>query len=105
MADHDGYRQTCKMDDITALRAECEKLRAENAYLRSLLAPAEAGPNASQRRPPPTTALTAAAPNSPDSGAPVTSDSPVAAKLALFRTLFRGRDDVYAVRWQSKAGR
>ena len=36
---------------------------------------------------------------------PVTSSSPVAAKLALFRKLFRGRDDVFALRWQSKLGR
>ena len=35
----------------------------------------------------------------------MTSESPVAAKLALFRSLFRGREDVFAVRWQSKAGR
>ncbi len=35
----------------------------------------------------------------------VTRDSPEAAKIALFRALFRGREDVFAVRWQSKAGR
>ena len=34
-------------------------------------------------------------------GATVTKDSPVAAKLALFRRLFRGREDVYARRWES----
>ena len=27
------------------------------------------------------------------------------AKIALFRRLFQGREDVYAVRWESKAGR
>jgi len=38
-------------------------------------------------------------------GTAVTSGSSEAAKLGLFRALFRGRDDVFAVRWQSKAGR
>jgi superfamily II DNA or RNA helicase len=32
---------------------------------------------------------------------PVTKDSPTAEKLALFRRLFRGRDDVYPRRWES----
>ena len=35
----------------------------------------------------------------------VTSSSSVAAKLALFGKLFRGRDDVFALRWQSKGGK
>ncbi|MBM3147464.1 MAG: DEAD/DEAH box helicase family protein, partial [Actinobacteria bacterium] len=39
------------------------------------------------------------------SDAAVTSDSPESAKLALFRRLFHGRQDVHAVRWQGKAGR
>lgn len=35
----------------------------------------------------------------------VTQDSPTADKVALFRALFRGRDDIYPVRWESKNGR
>jgi len=93
-----------EMDDLTALRAEREQLRAENAHLRSLLGLSETEPSPATLASP-SAALAAAAPNSPDPGAPVASDSPVAAKLALFRTLFRGREDVYAVRWESKAGR
>ena len=93
-----------EMDDLTALRAECEQLRAENAHLRSRLGLTETAPSPAKLASPPA-AIAAAAPNSPDSRAPVTSDSPVAAKLALFRSLFRGREDVYAVRWQSKASR
>ncbi|WP_407919190.1 TOTE conflict system archaeo-eukaryotic primase domain-containing protein [Deferrisoma camini] len=38
-------------------------------------------------------------------GAPVHRLSPAAEKVALFRSLFRGRDDVYALRWESKKGR
>jgi len=93
-----------EMDDLTALRAEREQLRAENAHLRSLLGLTDTAPSPAKIASPPAT-IAAAAPNSPDPGAPVTADSPVAAKLALFRSLFRGRDDVYAVRWQNRAGR
>ena len=39
-------------------------------------------------------------------GSTVTNDSPLSEKLALFRRLFHGRDDVYARRWESaKTGR
>ena len=34
---------------------------------------------------------------------PVTRLSPVADKIALFRALFRGRDDVYARRFESRS--
>ena len=94
-----------EMDRLTALRSECERLRAENAHLRSLLELTEAEPPSATIPSPPAAALTATPPNHPDTSAPLTSDSPVAAKIARFRTLFRGRDDVYAERWQSKAGR
>ena len=82
------------------LCAPSGELRAENA--ESLLGLTKISPAKLATTP---AALAAAAPSSPDSGALVTSDSPVAAKIALFRTLFRGREDVFAVRWQSKAGR
>lgn len=36
---------------------------------------------------------------------PVTNDSSPDAKIALFRSLFRGRDDVYPVRWEGKNGK
>lgn len=39
------------------------------------------------------------------SSAAVTNESPVDAKIALFRSLFRGRDDVYPVRWEGKNGK
>ena len=91
-------------NDLTALRAEREQLRAENAHLRSLLGLTETAPSPAKLASPPA-ALAAVEPNPPDTSAPLTSDSPGAAKLALFRALFRGRDDVYAVRWQNKVGR
>lgn len=35
----------------------------------------------------------------------ITADSPTEVKIALFRRLFHGREDVYARRWVSRAGR
>jgi len=37
--------------------------------------------------------------------APVSHISDSRAKVALFRSLFRGREDVYAVRWENPDGR
>lgn len=42
----------------------------------------------------------------PSTGATVTGSSPASAKIALFRSLFVGRPDVFPVRWENrKAGR
>ena len=38
-------------------------------------------------------------------GNPVTMKSPLEAKIRIFRAMFCGRDDVYARRWESKAGK
>ena len=83
--------------EVAALRAECDHLRTDNARLRSLLALAEAEP--------PQTAAPTPRAAIPSSDATVTAGSGVAAKLALYRTLFCGREDVFALRWQSKAGK
>lgn len=93
--------------DLAAARAECVRLRAENARLRALLESSRAGTEsvAANNSPSPAATHTASAPGQPKPIAAVNSRSPEAAKLALFRALFRGRDDVFAVRWQSKAGR
>jgi superfamily II DNA or RNA helicase len=100
MSDVDG-----ESAEAAALRAECDRLRAENARLRSLLAPAEAEPLPVCSQPTAPTPRAAAPSSTSASDARVTSGSPVAAKLALFRTLFCGHDDVFALRWQSKGGR
>lgn len=41
----------------------------------------------------------------PTSGQALNNSSPPAEKIRLFMSLFRGRDDVYARRWQNKAGK
>src|SRR5882724_1483717 len=82
------------------LLAELEALRAENARLRDLLglddragelqatgwSPTLFG---GQHQPPVTSAVS------------VDRSSTRAAKVALFRSLFAGRDDVYAQRWET----
>ncbi len=94
-----------KSAEGAALRAECDRLRAENARLRSLLAPAEAEPLPVTSRPIVPVRPTVSPPMANANDAPVTASSSVAAKLALFGKLFRGRDDVFALRWLSKGGR
>jgi superfamily II DNA or RNA helicase len=79
--------------------AECKRLREENARLRQLLLEHH---------------ITVAAP-APESPAPAAKSEPVDApaaiaergrkRIALFRSLFRGREDVYARRWERPDGR
>ena len=91
--------------EIAALRAESNRLRAENACLKSLLEAPGDEPRRSQCQSPPaaTPVATQLAPSSTD--ASVTANSPAAAKVALFRMLFCGREDVFAVRRQGQGGR
>ena len=77
---------------------ECAQLREENRRLRKILAPKE-NRNAIKQTVPiekhqlVTDVVT------------VSSDSSAEAKISLFRSLFRGREDVFPVRWESKQGR
>jgi len=88
--------QLTRDDRIAALEAECAKLRAENEALRAIVHGEKSGRTAGGRAE--TTQLHAAETS-------VRHDSPTADKVALFRSMFRGREDVYPVRWESKAGR
>lgn len=72
-------------DDAALLKAaleECARLKEENRQLRSLLGMPEEKSN-----PPIATIL------SPED------------KVTLFQSLFRGRDDVYPLRWEAKTGK
>ena len=75
---------------MTSESDELRKLRAENARLRALLS--LHGILDPGKRP---------APVEPRSTGPLTPND----KIALFRRLFRGRTDVYAVRWENKSGK
>src|SRR5436190_10064910 len=84
---------------LDKLHAECERLRKENADLRLRLG-----------EPPADCAPIVGADFSLDKknaqlSATITADSPPELKVSLFRSLFRGRDDVYAARWQGRNGR
>jgi superfamily II DNA or RNA helicase len=92
----DGVRE-----QLRRALADCERLRRENDHLKAELA-RQAGSEsraAPKEDPPPAqTAL-------PDSTPAVHTRSPSPEKIHLFRGLFRGREDVYAVRWESRAGK
>jgi hypothetical protein len=80
--------------------AECERLRAENAQLKA----ARLGdfPKPASRPVVPLATI-----QSPKTKLPktLTANSPADQKVIRFRSLFRGRDDVYAVRWEGKNDR
>jgi hypothetical protein len=80
---------------LKSAEEECERLRAENIRLRAML-----GIQDSVSKEPRRTAILDA------DGADTNIVSAGAErKIALFRSLFRGREDVYAVRWEGKNGK
>src|SRR6266702_1305692 len=83
---------------VKTAQAECERLRKENVRLRAMLGVHDPVPE----HPVPS------APGSTPTPLPfrsITEASTPEQKIALFRGLFRGREDVYAVRWKGKAGK
>jgi hypothetical protein len=78
--------------DLLALAEKCRRLEEENQRLRAVLAR-----NGIDHPPPP------AETKPKTQSAPSTFTS--AQKISLFRSLFRGREDVYAQRWESPDGR
>jgi superfamily II DNA or RNA helicase len=74
------------------------RLREENARLRRLLAAHSIPiPQWMPETPPPT--------NSPEPASPIDNEERARKRIALFRSLFRGREDVYARRWENDDGR
>ena len=79
------------------LRHEIERLRAENRRLQSLLGLDVPEPATAQPRPPPAWEPTLFRdPSAATDRLAVDGRSAPEAKIALFRSLFAGRDDVYA---------
>ena len=78
--------------------AECERLRRENARLKLRV-------GETQDRRPRLEQSPSHVKEKPPSSATVTVDSRPEVKVSLFKDLFRGRDDVYAVRWEGKNGK
>ena len=79
--------------EINRIRARLASLEAERAELESLLAEIE------QRRPvaPTISGCSVQAVHKPN----VTTASPTVEKVALFRSLFAGRSDVFPIRWEN----
>ena len=76
--------------------AECERLRAENQQLRERLGLPQVEAAAQS---------TANTVEFNSTVAAVTSKSSPDEKVKLFRSLFRGREDVYAARWEGRNGK
>ncbi|MDO9209469.1 MAG: DEAD/DEAH box helicase family protein [Deltaproteobacteria bacterium] len=81
-----------------ALR-ECASLREENERLKKLLGlhPEVRTPTPKPIISEPSTPYTLTAPQ-------VTNNSSIETQIALFRSLFRGREDVYPIRWEGEKG-
>jgi len=81
-------------------REDCDLLREENARLKKLL-----GLEQDKKNPPTSPTLSETlVPFVAQTGV-IHNESPRDVKIALFRSLFRGREDVYPVRWERKDGR
>jgi hypothetical protein len=90
----------CELPDAGASLAEVRRLREENSRLRGLLI-------AHDIRIPESANFTDETPQISNS-APEVRNSVVATagqRIAIFRSLFRGREDVYAIRWENADGR
>jgi hypothetical protein len=74
---------------------EYDRLRRENERFRNLLGLPEESQKAFQVTKKPSTTTSAT----------VSNDSTTEAKVALFRRFFRGREDIYPVRWETKKGK
>ncbi len=81
---------------LKTAQEECQRLREENAHLRAML-----GINQS----PPNEAVPQAAQAANVSSNSKSSVSTPEEKISLFRYLFRGREDVFAIRWEGKSGK
>lgn len=91
---------------LRAALAECERLGKENTILRRIIRDLPEKATVSFTSHVVETLPPIADPPLPTPSPEVISGDPSPqVKLILFRELFRGRDDVYAVRWQNSQGR
>ena len=82
-------------EKLARLTNECERLRQENSRLHALLnQPTAHSPDSAGASDKPAILAETAKP-----------ELSVPEKIAMFRSLFRGRDDIYAVRWEGANGK
>jgi hypothetical protein len=86
-------------EKLARVTAECERLRAENERLRRTLADPEPRPKEKQQAPIPTGYVARSTVS-----AQAHAELSVPEKIALFRSLFHGREDVYAIQWARPDG-
>lgn len=91
MPDHDNIQERLK-----TVQEECRRLRDENAELRAML-----GINQSPPKEPVPQAVQVPHLSSATRSGVCTPEE----KISLFRNLFRGREDVFAIRWEGKGGK
>src|SRR5579883_3476077 len=80
--------------ELASMREECLGLRQENQHLRKMLG-LPAASDETNLAPPPEPELFPTTESLPA----LNANAPTAEKVALFRTLFRGREDVYPILW------
>jgi len=80
---------------LKEVREECQRLREENERLRAMLGLNHSTPdqNVAQSSADPKLLL------------PTSEVYTAERKIAVFRNLFRGREDVFAIRWEGRAGK
>ncbi|GAA1115437.1 DEAD/DEAH box helicase family protein [Nocardiopsis metallicus] len=92
------------LEETAELRAEIERLQAENAQLRTRLG--SLGPTSVPTFVAPEARTASTSPFGVDELPHADASSRTQVKIELFRTLFAGREDVYAKRWVStRSGR
>ncbi|CAN5911077.1 hypothetical protein BH23ACT10_BH23ACT10_37120 [soil metagenome] len=87
-------------EDLERRQAEVDRLRCENLRLRQLLGLGPDDPLPGGRK----TGSSAVALPLDEPAAAIDGRSTLADRVAKFRSLFRGRDDVYAIRWTNQRG-
>jgi hypothetical protein len=83
----------CQLEEV---RRECAQLQAENAQFRQLL-----GAQPHRETSPDEASSGVRQPERPTEPL-VTEQSPIEERIALFRNLFRGREDVYPIWWSNQ---
>jgi hypothetical protein len=88
--------QNAIAEHLKSAQEECDRLRPENSRLRAML-----GIEDSVSKAPGPNAIPIVSVSDSSIAAPSTPEK----KISLFRSLFRGREDVYAKRWEGKRGK
>jgi len=104
MSDKDSQFSNDLQKRLDEALAECVQLRAENERLRDLLGLSS---NTDRLEEKISDKVPGQAPSNKTKSIPavVKSKFPPEQKIAIFRKLFRGREDFYPVRWESKNGK